>query len=51
MAIHLYDNNPQGYCTGIGSDLDILEYIMWLAAIAVMVVLVMWWQYGAQGRE
>lgn len=48
MATHLYENDPQGYCTGIGSDLDILEYIMWLAAIAVMVTFVMWWQHDSR---
>jgi len=43
MGRLLYDNNPQGYCSGIGADLSILGFIMLTAAAAVIATLVLWW--------
>src|ERR1700722_2613430 len=43
MGKLLFDDNPKGYCTGIGSELSILGLIMGIAAIATTVALVIWW--------
>jgi hypothetical protein len=45
-AALLYDDNRLGYCTGIGSDLRMLGYIMGIAALAVPAALLAWWDYA-----
>jgi hypothetical protein len=47
----LYDGNPQGYCTGIGSDLAMLSFIMVVAAIAMPSALGGFWYYCDRSRR
>ncbi len=47
----LYDDNPQGYCTGIGQNLDMLKIIMGVAVVAVISTLLLWWDYYPRGGE
>ena len=44
MAALLTDDKPQGYCTGIGADLNLLWFIVVVAAISVLGGLIMFWQ-------
>jgi hypothetical protein len=50
MAPLLYEGKRDGYCTGIGDYLDILEYIMWAAAITTYAVVVLVWQEIANDK-
>jgi hypothetical protein len=40
-----YDDNPLGFCTGIGSDLSLLSAIVLIAAAAVPGALGGYWYY------
>ena len=48
MAKLLYDGNSLGYCSGIGSDLSVLGFIMGVAALAVPAALTIWWYWSDQ---
>ncbi len=44
--------DPAAYCAGIGDDTNILSGIVWLAAIAVCLGSVLWWQFSdAQDKK
>jgi hypothetical protein len=45
LAPLLYDDNPLGYCVGVSAELQLLGFIMVVAAIAVPCALGAWWRY------
>jgi hypothetical protein len=49
LGLYLYDGKREGYCTGIGSDLEMLGLIMAVATIAVPSALGGFWYSIAIG--